>query len=51
MTTITRILERRSFESRAVVKILMILVGLMVFASVFSEGVFLQPRNIVNLIL
>jgi ribose transport system permease protein len=39
-----------SFETRAVLKILAILFGLMVLASLVSQGIFLQPKNLVNLI-
>lgn len=39
-----------NFESRAVLKILIILIGLMVLASLFSQGIFLQPKNLINLV-
>ena len=39
-----------TFETRAVLKILAILIGLMVMASLFSQGIFLQPRNMINLV-
>ncbi|HVN55765.1 MAG TPA: ABC transporter permease [Anaerolineaceae bacterium] len=39
-----------SFDTQSVLKILMILVGLVLLASAFSQGVFLQPKNLVNLI-
>ena len=39
-----------NFESRAVLKILIILIGLMVLASLFSQGIFLQPKNMINLV-
>jgi len=50
MQSLTRMVSERSFETRGVLKILAILVGLLVLASVVSQGVFLQPRNLVNLI-
>ena len=43
-------LERTNFEIRAVLKILVILIGLMVLASLFSQGIFLQPKNLINLV-
>ena len=50
MQSLTRMVSERSFETRGVLKILVILVGLLVLASVVSQGIFLQPRNLVNLI-
>lgn len=38
-----------TFETRAVLRILLISIGLVIVAGVFSEGVFLQPANLVNL--
>src|SRR5512140_37063 len=39
-----------SFDTQSVLKILAILVGLVILASAFSQGVFLQPKNLVNLV-
>jgi len=50
MTAINRILSERSVDTRAVLKILAILIGLMALASIVSQGIFLQPRNLVNLV-
>ena len=41
--------NRITFETRGVLRILMVLVGLVVLAAFLSDGVFLQPGNIVNL--
>ncbi len=51
MTTLNRFLSSRSFDTKSILKILIILIGLILFAAIFSNGVFLQPRNFVNLIL
>jgi ribose transport system permease protein len=51
MTTINRFFSSRSYDTKSILKILFILIGLVVFASIFSKGIFLQPRNFVNLIL
>lgn len=50
MQTLYQRLERTNFEIRAVLKILVILIGLMVLASLFSQGIFLQPKNLINLV-
>ncbi len=50
MQTLLQKYRATSFDSQAVVKIMAILVGLVVLASIFSQGVFLQPKNLVNLI-
>ncbi len=39
-----------SFDTQSVLKILAILIGLVILASAFSQGVFLQPKNLVNLV-
>ena len=51
MTTLNRFFTSRSYDTKSILKILFILIGLVIFASIFSNGVFLQPRNFVNLIL
>jgi ribose transport system permease protein len=51
MTTLNRFFSSRSYDTKSILKILIILIGLIIFASIFSNGVFLQPRNFVNLIL
>jgi ribose/xylose/arabinose/galactoside ABC-type transport system permease subunit len=51
MTTLNQFLSKKSYDTKSVLKILAILIGLMVFASAFSKGVFLQPKNLVNLVL
>lgn len=38
-----------SFETRAVLRILLVSIGLVIVAGIFSEGVFLRPSNLVNL--
>ncbi len=50
MLSILQKYRETSFDTQAVLKILLILVGLVVLASVFSQGVFLQPKNLINLI-
>jgi ribose transport system permease protein len=50
MQTFKVSLSEASFETRAVLKILVILIGLMVLASLFSQGIFLQPKNLINLV-
>ena len=44
-----RVNERTSFEVRSILRILLISFGLVILATVFSDGVFLQPGNLVNL--
>ena len=39
----------QSFEAKALTRILLVFVGMVVFAALFSKGVFLQPANLVNL--
>lgn len=51
MTTLRQYFGGRSMDTRSILKILVILIAMMVFAAVFSKGVFLQPKNIVNLVL
>jgi ribose transport system permease protein len=51
MQAINQRLSGTSFDTRAVLKILVILFGLIVLASVVSQGIFLQPKNLVNLVL
>ncbi len=51
MTTLRQYYAGRTMDTRSVIKILVILIALMAFASVFSKGVFLQPKNLVNLVL
>jgi ribose transport system permease protein len=51
MTTLRQYFGARTMDTRSILKILVILVAMMVFAAVFSNGVFLQPKNIVNLVL
>jgi ribose transport system permease protein len=50
MTTLNQFLSQRTFDTRAVLRILAILVGLIILASAFSNGIFLQPKNLINLI-
>jgi ribose transport system permease protein len=50
MTTLSQILTRSKPETRSNLKIFAILATLVVLASLFSEGIFLQPSNLVNLI-
>lgn len=50
MQAISRRIAGTTFEVRAVLNILTVLVGLMALATLVSHGVFLQPRNLVNLI-
>jgi ribose transport system permease protein len=50
MYSINRILSESSFDTRAILKILAILVGMMALAALVSQGIFLQPTNLVNLI-
>jgi len=50
MATLTRFFSRSSVDTRTNARTLAILLGLVLFASAFSEGVFLQPANLVNLI-
>lgn len=51
MTTFRQYLGSRTMDTRSILKILVILVAMMVFAAIFSNGVFLQPKNIINLVL
>jgi ribose transport system permease protein len=51
MVPINRLFTSKNFETRSIIKVLLVLVGLMIFATVFSKGVFLQPKNLVNLVL
>jgi ribose transport system permease protein len=50
MTSLTQILSRRDFDTRSNLKTLVVLLGLVALASIFSGGIFLQPSNLVNLI-
>ena len=50
MTSIDRILSERSVDTRAILKILAILIGLIILASIVSQGIFLQPKNLINLV-
>jgi ribose transport system permease protein len=50
MQAINRLYRDRSFDTQAILKILVILIGMMALASLVSQGVFLQPRNLINLI-
>jgi ribose transport system permease protein len=50
MQALNRMYRERDFDTQAVLKILAILIGLMILASVFSQGIFLQPKNLINLI-
>ena len=50
MEAVNRRLSGVNFETRAVLKILAILLGLMALASIVSQGVFLQPGNLLNLV-
>jgi ribose transport system permease protein len=50
MERVNRRLSGTTFETRAVLKILAILLGMMALASVVSGGVFLQPGNLLNLV-
>jgi ribose/xylose/arabinose/galactoside ABC-type transport system permease subunit len=45
----TRVRNNSSFEARSTFKIFLIFIGMIVVATVVSEGVFLQPNNLVNL--
>jgi ribose transport system permease protein len=50
MQTFVQRYRAASFDTQAVLKILAILVGMVVLAAAFSQGVFLQPKNLINLI-
>ena len=50
MEGVNQRLSGLTFETRAVLKILAILLGMMALASVVSGGVFLQPGNLLNLV-
>jgi ribose transport system permease protein len=50
MQSLARMVSDKSFETRGVLKIMVILLGLIILASVISEGIFLQPKNLINLI-
>ena len=50
MEAVNQRLSGLTFETRAVLKILAILLGLMALATIVSGGVFLQPGNLLNLI-
>ncbi len=50
MKSITLNQSQLTVDARSNLKTLIILVGLIVLASVFSNGVFLQPNNLVNLV-
>jgi ribose transport system permease protein len=50
MSAISGFLARQSFDTRATLKILLVLMGLVVLATVVSQGVFIQPNNLVNLV-
>ena len=50
MEGVNQRLSGMTFEARAVLKILAILLGMMALASVVSGGVFLQPGNLLNLV-
>lgn len=43
--------SKRSLDTRSVLNILGILIALVLIASAFSRGIFLQPKNISNLLL
>lgn len=49
MASFSQILTRTTFDTRATLKTLAILLGLVAVAAVFSQGVFLQPGNLLNL--
>jgi ribose transport system permease protein len=49
MASLSQMLTRTTFDTRATLKTLVILLGLVVVASAFSQGVFLQPTNLLNL--
>ncbi len=51
MTTLRQYFNTRTMDTRSVLKILAILITMMMFAAIFSKGVFLQPKNLINLIL
>jgi ribose/xylose/arabinose/galactoside ABC-type transport system permease subunit len=51
MISLKRYYSNRSFDTRSVLNILAILIAMTFFASVFSQGVFLQPKNLVNLFM
>lgn len=51
MTTLRQYLNSRTMDTRSVLKILVVLIAMMVFAAIFSKGVFLQPKNLINLVL
>lgn len=50
MATLSRILTKGTADTRSNLRTLVILVGLVLLASLFSKGIFLQPSNLVNLI-
>lgn len=51
MNYLKRIYSNHSLDSRSVINILLILIAMVSLASVFSKGIFLQPRNISNLLM
>jgi ribose transport system permease protein len=50
MEAVNQRISGLTFDSRAVLKILVILLGLMALATIVSGGVFLQPGNLLNLV-
>jgi ribose transport system permease protein len=50
MSAITGLLARSTFDTRATLKILLVLLGLSLLATVVSGGVFIQPNNLVNMV-
>jgi ribose transport system permease protein len=50
MSVINGFLARRSVDTRATLKIFLVMVGLAILAAVVSEGVFIQPANLINMI-
>lgn len=50
MQTLLQKYRSLSFDAQSNLKILGILIGMILLASAFSQGVFLQPKNLVNLV-
>jgi ribose transport system permease protein len=50
MSAITGLLARSTFDTRATLKILLVLLGLSLLATIVSGGVFIQPNNLVNMV-
>jgi ribose/xylose/arabinose/galactoside ABC-type transport system permease subunit len=51
MINLKKYYSTQSFDTRSVINILIILLSMIFFAAVFSQGVFLQQKNLVNLLM